>query len=643
MLFSFFIFLSLVVLSSNLILTSFFLFEKKKRALGKMFFLLELCISLWLLSGIILPFLSKKTYLHFWMEFFYLGLIFFIPLFFHFVLLLTSDFTSINKRILQAAYGISGALAVIDLFGLLFKEIIYKGIFYYPQATLIYPIYGLTTLFFIGYGIYLLYEKYRLVQNPFKKTQIYIAFISGCIVCVATLSHILSSLEVKIHSVDFFLYIVFNLIINFATIKYRLTEVNLTMKKEHYYSLASALLTSVFLVGTLSAYLYLDKNLQPFILIGVVIISLSFTPLLKVIEAVMEKYLFKKRVEKDDKIKLLSDVSLFFDKNLLFSSMLKRIVDLIGVEKGAIILMDENKEEYNVEFAIGIEEKPILNAKGGLLEGILKAKRLLSKEEIKISPRFEDIRFQMEEDFDRLESVIGLPLFRKKDLIGILFLGQKISGEQFKDNDFIAINALRDQLSLVLETGLKYDKKKRYFLNTIQALISYDEIKRENKPLTFDGSHSERVSHIASLIGESLCISSNDAENLRLGALLHDIGKCGIDINKHEIFKEYVDRGINLLSSMKLEQMIIDSISYHRERFDGKGYPKGLKGEDIPLSARIIAVADIYDSLISDSSKSKKDVLEELNKKSGSFYDPKIVQSLLLSIDILGKTTNEHK
>ncbi len=155
----------------------------------------------------------------------------------------------------------------------------------------------------------------------------------------------------------------------------------------------------------------------------------------------------------------------------------------------------------------------------------------------------------------------------------------------------------------------------------------------------YTNGHSERVSYYAELIAQELNFSPREKEDLQIATLLHDIGKIGLsnrllekadltqgenqDIRLHPI------KGVYLIESLAFSHEIIQGIRHHHERWDGAGYPDGLAGEEIPLIARIISLADSYDAMTSDrpyrQCLSTKKVQEELEKNAGVQFDPQIV------------------
>ncbi|MCR5061700.1 MAG: HD domain-containing protein [Treponema sp.] len=160
--------------------------------------------------------------------------------------------------------------------------------------------------------------------------------------------------------------------------------------------------------------------------------------------------------------------------------------------------------------------------------------------------------------------------------------------------------------------------------------------------------HSTRVSQYSVLIGKELGLSKEECENLRKSALLHDIGKIGVPdviLNKpttltpeeYEVMKTHVTRGAEILKDFTMIEHVSDGVLYHHERWDGKGYAQGLKGEEIPLYGRIIGMADAFDAMTANrvyrSQMKYKDVLKEVKKGRGKQFDPQMVDILFKLLD----------
>ena len=160
--------------------------------------------------------------------------------------------------------------------------------------------------------------------------------------------------------------------------------------------------------------------------------------------------------------------------------------------------------------------------------------------------------------------------------------------------------------------------------------------------------HSKRVSEYSAMLAREMGFSEAECENLRRTALLHDIGKIGIPdsiLNKpgrltdeeYAFMKSHVTRGAEILKDFTLLDHVVDGARYHHERYDGRGYPDGLKGEEIPIYGRIIGVADAFDAMTANRVYRKQMdfeyVLNEMRKGRGTQFDPHIDDLLLKLID----------
>ncbi|MBC2726408.1 HD-GYP domain-containing protein [Desulfosporosinus sp.] len=199
-----------------------------------------------------------------------------------------------------------------------------------------------------------------------------------------------------------------------------------------------------------------------------------------------------------------------------------------------------------------------------------------------------------------------------------------------------------------------YIDMRENYLNTVEALVQALEAKD-----TYTSGHSARVGKLSVTIGEAIKMNDEKIEFLKYAAVLHDVGKIGVSevilnkqeklmdmewdsIRSHPVIGQKIIKGIKFLFDIGLV------VRYHHERFDGKGYPDGLAGEDIPLESRIIAVADTYDAITSDRSYRKgrthNEAVEELKRVAGSQLDPEIVDLFckVVTEEVAQRVNAEH-
>ncbi len=240
-----------------------------------------------------------------------------------------------------------------------------------------------------------------------------------------------------------------------------------------------------------------------------------------------------------------------------------------------------------------------------------------------------------------IEQVAVYPLAVRDSRLGfILFY---CDGEAKSKRSPALMETAVGQVAMALENAALYqDIEKNYFC-TVKALAKAIEVK---DPYTH--GHSERVTRFAVALGERLKLSEVELQNLKYGATLHDIGKIGIAgrvLNKdttlepeeYEHVKTHAMLGDSIIANVEFLQGPRLIIRHHHERWDGKGYPDGLKGEEIPLEARILAVADAFEAMLSQRPyrmpRSLVSARHELETNAGTQFDPRLVEVFLQMID----------
>jgi putative nucleotidyltransferase with HDIG domain len=181
-----------------------------------------------------------------------------------------------------------------------------------------------------------------------------------------------------------------------------------------------------------------------------------------------------------------------------------------------------------------------------------------------------------------------------------------------------------------------YSKMRKMYLDTIRTLAAAIDAK---DPYTH--GHSERVSLLAVRLARKLDFLDTEIEYIEYAAILHDIGKIGIEDRilgkeggltdeEYEKVKKHPVIGAKIIESIEFLKKCSDTVLYHHERYDGKGYPDGLKGEAIPKFARLLAIVDSYDAMNSDRPYRKKlsaqEILDELENEAGKQFDPNMVK-----------------
>jgi len=211
--------------------------------------------------------------------------------------------------------------------------------------------------------------------------------------------------------------------------------------------------------------------------------------------------------------------------------------------------------------------------------------------------------------------------------------------EKVKERNFLL--RIRRDYQIELENKIKEQREKieKKMLDTITSLVNALEAKDP-----YQEGHSKQVKEIALKIADELGYSKKEKEILSYAAMIHDIGKVGIPdsilmkpesltVKEYTVMKKHPEIGEFIVSPSIRNKQILNAVLHHHERYDGKGFPDGLKGKKIPLSARMLAIADSLSAMMSKRPYRKglsfEEIIEELRKNSGTQFDPKLVKICL--------------
>ncbi len=316
------------------------------------------------------------------------------------------------------------------------------------------------------------------------------------------------------------------------------------------------------------------------------------------------------------------------------------ITKLVNCEAASLLLFDENTKELYFDVALGEKASQIMSIRLKLGQGIA-GWVALQKQAVIINDVQNDPRFFKESDEKsgfKTKTMICLPLIikDKERLIGVIQAINK-KDSVFDAYDLELLEALANQVAIAIDNAKLYEELKTTFYEIVFALA--DTIEKKDP---YTGGHTKRVMEYSVAIGIELGLSKKELENLKLAAILHDIGKIGISDsillkkgnlsdNEFKVIQNHPMLGAEILSHIKQLKDIIPGVKHHHEKFDGSGYPEGLKGEEIPLIARIIAVADTFDAMTTNrpyrKGLSPKEALNELENKAGTQFDERIVSA----------------
>lgn len=238
-----------------------------------------------------------------------------------------------------------------------------------------------------------------------------------------------------------------------------------------------------------------------------------------------------------------------------------------------------------------------------------------------------------------MASVLCVLLRTPRNKLGVLHLDRGPMQKPFSKDDLHLADALAAHVSAGIEAAQLLKKQRDLFDATITMLAQAVELRDD-----YTGNHTARVRDYSLLLGQQLDLSAEDMRLLRIGTPLHDIGKIGINdailrkpgkltAAEFEEMKTHTTKGAKILEKVPEMQPVIPIVRSHHERWDGRGYPDELKGEQIPRLARIVAVADAFDAMTSERPYRKgmapEIAFEEIEKQAGKQFDPEMARAFL--------------
>jgi putative nucleotidyltransferase with HDIG domain len=237
-----------------------------------------------------------------------------------------------------------------------------------------------------------------------------------------------------------------------------------------------------------------------------------------------------------------------------------------------------------------------------------------------------------------LRSLMCAPLVTRNRFLGAIYVENRSKPGCFKKQDLELLTLIGNQVAFAVENAFLYEDLEVSFYETVCSLSNALEAKDR-----YTRGHSSRVASLAVAIGEALGLDAERLERLRTAADLHDIGKIAIreeiigksgklTDEEFEAIKKHPQLGVDILKPIRFLKPILPFILHHHERYNGKGYPAGLQGEEIPLEARIINLADAFDAMTTqrpyNRPKSARQALEQCSREAGVSFDGPCVQAL---------------
>jgi putative nucleotidyltransferase with HDIG domain len=321
------------------------------------------------------------------------------------------------------------------------------------------------------------------------------------------------------------------------------------------------------------------------------------------------------------------------DREKTFQAIVDSVLSCVKGDRGFLILYDAETDMLDPVVVRGEEAGTQLNLSRSILtECVKKGLSILSVDTLT------DDRFKAGASIilHNIRSAMCVPLESRDRILGALYVDNLNQPGAFSEYELEMLTAIGKQAGAAVEKLKLREDLERLFYGTIRTLVATIEAKDY-----YTKGHTERVTTYSLQIAEEMGLPPAELDFLQMASLLHDVGKIGIPEKilkkpgkltpgEYEIMKRHPSIGAEIVNNIDNIDRVREVVLSHHEKWDGTGYPRGLKGEDTPLGARILAVADAYDAMTSTRSYrrnfSEEEVIKEFKRCAGFQFDREVVK-----------------
>jgi putative nucleotidyltransferase with HDIG domain len=436
------------------------------------------------------------------------------------------------------------------------------------------------------------------------------------------------------------------LLIGYAILRHKLLDIRIVIRLGLLYSITTSILGLVyFLAITLTLSLVEAFSGGRIFLLSVIVAILTaviISPLREYAQSWIDRLFYRERYNAGLMLQRLSQTTAsLLDLEKITKTVLTDLVETLHIGHAAIFIKQNSDNSYHLLAEEGAPKTLAMTFSSDhpIVRWMVRENRILSKNVLSVSPVFRAMWKKESDYLDEFPAELFIPLNTKGELVGFIVVGSKRSTQAYSHDDEVTLSTLANQTAVIVENARLYEDLEDTFVQTVVTLANAIDMRD-----TYTSSHSQRIAEWAADIARLLGCTAQDVQAIYWGGLLHDIGKIGIpdsilrkpgklDESEWEIIRGHTIHGARLVAPIKKLADVAPIIECSHERYNGSGYPYGLKGDDIPLGARIIGVVDSY-SAMRDERPYKRPVshaeaIDELKRNAGILFDPQVVNVFL--------------
>ncbi len=348
---------------------------------------------------------------------------------------------------------------------------------------------------------------------------------------------------------------------------------------------------------------------------------------------------------------MLGEVTRSGEFSRLMRLLVRMVADYMDCKIVSVMLLSTDRTELFVQVAYGLDEDVVKDARSkmgvGIAGRVAASGRPLLIENVEDTSGLEPSGHQ---DQYETNSLVSVPLFMNGEVIGVINCNNKVTGDPFFADDLSLLVSLTEKVTVALSKALDYEDSRDSLDRTVGALQALVDLNSS------EARTSPRAVRFAMELGRRLGLTRQQVLALQYAVVIHDVGMTKLNEEilakrgplsdeERESVEEHPNSGVQMLEPFLNAADLDEIVRYHHERVDGTGYPHGLSGEHIPLSARIVSVVDAYDSMTSARAYrtllTPVDAVEELVENSGTQFDAEVVRLFLDVIAENGEISQE--
>jgi len=440
------------------------------------------------------------------------------------------------------------------------------------------------------------------------------------------------------------------MLIAYAILRHKLLDIQLVIRLGLLYSITSTILGLIYFLAITITLRVVEafSGGRIFLLSAIVAIftAVIISPVRDAAQLWIDRMFYRERYNASLMLQRLSQATTaLLDLDKITKIVLSDLIETLHIGHAAMFIKHNAENTFHLLAEQGAPRipAPVFGFDHPIVKWMMGQNQILSNNMLGVMPIFKAMWKNEIDYLNEFPAELFIPLNTKGELVGFIIVAPKRSTQSYTHDDEVILSTLANQTAVVIENARLYEDLEATFVQTVVTLANAIDMRD-----TYTSSHSQRIAEWAAEIARNLGCNTEEVQAIYWGGLLHDIGKIGIpdsilrkptklDEREWEIIRNHTILGAQLVSPIKKLAEVAPIIEYSHERYNGSGYPHGLKGDEIPLGARIIGVVDSYSAMRDERSYKKpishEDAIEELKRNAGILFDPHVVNIFMHILD----------